>query len=166
VRSDFPRGPVTRASLMKAFPNDNDLATFSVTGAELEKLCKHNALAAVTKDHGVLQVGGVRYRWKKLGDKDVELLEVTVGGKKLEREKTYTVVSSEFIAVEQAEKYFGFVPKKLEKSPKTVHQAVIEALKKGPIELPDRGRMWEVREKKPATVPGEGKDDGEDEESK
>jgi 5'-nucleotidase/UDP-sugar diphosphatase len=162
VRAELPKGSVTRVDLMKAFPNDNDLAVFTATGAEIEQLCKHNALAAVTHDHGILQVGGLRYRWKKAGEKDAELLSVEVGGKKLEKDKTYRVVSSEFIAIEQAQKYFGFVPKGVKKIDKTVHQAVIEALKKGPIELPDRGRMWEERPKKGAPAPAPGGEKGEE----
>ncbi|HVY61128.1 MAG TPA: 5'-nucleotidase C-terminal domain-containing protein, partial [Planctomycetota bacterium] len=173
IRSDFPKGKVTRADLLKVMPNDSKIRAFEVTGAELEAICLFNANAAIKQDHGVLQVAGLRYRWKR-EKTDPEgrtmtarLLKLEVGGKPLDPAKTYTCASGEFIVDAQAVKYFGFAPKKVWSVEPTIHEALVAAFKRGPIEQPDRGRMWEEREPKerPAhsgkAEPGEKGDKGE-----
>jgi hypothetical protein len=80
----------------------------------------------------------------------VEVLKVWVGGKPLDRERTYVVVTTEFIAKEQGEKYFGYRPAAVTTLEKGTHAALIEAFKEGPVEAPDRFRIFEEREKKPS----------------
>jgi len=154
VRADFDRGPVTRAELLRCLPNDDKLSTFEVSGADLEKIVLHNARAAARKAHGILQVGGVRYRWKKTGTEekpDAEILKLEVNGKPLDREKTYVVATTVFIASEQAPKYLSVEPKNRKTLDIGTHAALILAFKEGPVEAPDRFRIFEEREgsKKP-----------------
>ncbi len=152
IRAEFGAGKVSRADLLKVIPNDNELAVFEVTGAELEAICRHNAQAGAAKDHGILQVAGIRYRWKREKDGDKELAKlvwVEVGGGKIDPAKTYRCASNGWIVMEQAEKYFGFAPKVRKPIEKTMHSALLAAFKRGPIEAPDRGRMQEERAPRP-----------------
>lgn len=143
VRAEFPEGKVTRATLLAVIPFDDELATFEASGAEIEAICRTNATAAAARTHGVLQVSGLRYKWKKEGKKGA-IVSVEVGGKPLDPKKKYTCASNEFLVFEQAAKYFGYEPGTRKKLTKTLQEALVQALKAGPIELPDRGRMKEV----------------------
>lgn len=161
VRAALPQGKVTRANLYEMLPFDDDLATFEATGAELEAICLHNARAAVSRDHGVLQVSGLRYRWRRDESGGAAILSVEVGGKPLDRARTYVCATNRFLLFEQAEKYFGYVPPSRKKRDDSIRSAVEAALKNGPVERPDRGRMWEERG---ATVPaGSGPEGGKSE---
>jgi 2',3'-cyclic-nucleotide 2'-phosphodiesterase (5'-nucleotidase family) len=144
VRAEFPEGKVSRAALMMVMPFDDELGTFEATGAELEAICLYNARATVTRDHGILQLSGVRYKWRRKGEKDAEVVEVTVGGKPLDREKTYLCATNEYLLFEQAGKYFGKEPRERKKLTTMIVQALEQALKAGPIEPPDHGRILEV----------------------
>jgi len=152
VRSEFPQGKITRAHLLEVLPFDDELGTFEASGAELEAICRHNALAAITRDHGILQVSGLRYRYRRTAGGKPEILSVEVGGKPVEREKKYLCATNRFLLFEQAEKYFGAAPAGRKKLETKIQDAVAAAFKNGPVERPDRGR---IREEKagPATVP-------------
>ncbi len=159
VRADLPRGKVTRADLLAVLPFDDSLASFEATGAELEAILRHNALAAATRDHGILQVSGVRYRWRRApragGAPGAEIVAVEVGGKPLDRNRTYTCATNRFLLFEQPEKYFGAVPRGRRKLDVTIQDAVAAAFANGPVERPARGRIVEERAE-PAAVPAGG----------
>jgi 2',3'-cyclic-nucleotide 2'-phosphodiesterase (5'-nucleotidase family) len=158
LRAEFPQGKVTRAQLLAVLPFDDELASFEVSGAELAAIIEHNAKAALTRDHGILQVSGLRYRYRRRGPEGVEVISIEVGGKPLDPARKYTCATNRFLAFEQAEKYFGLKPaaKKLEIA---LQAAVAAALKNGPVERPDRGRIRAVGAEAPAPVSA-GHDEG------
>jgi 5'-nucleotidase/UDP-sugar diphosphatase len=147
VRGEFPQGKISRAMLLAVLPFDDELATFEATGAEIEAICRWNATAAVTRDHGVLQVSGLRYKWRRTAGGGAEIISIEVGGKPLDKAKKYTCATNQFLLFQQAKKYFGYEPPSRKKLETTMQAAVIAAFKNGPVERPDRGRMWEERGK-------------------
>jgi 2',3'-cyclic-nucleotide 2'-phosphodiesterase (5'-nucleotidase family) len=105
IRKDLPAGPVSKGDLMSILPFDGQLCTFRVTGAQLRQILQADASAAVTKSHGILQVSGLTYSWRRKGDA-AEVVDVTVDGKKLEPERSYLIATSDFLLFSQPEKYF------------------------------------------------------------
>jgi 2',3'-cyclic-nucleotide 2'-phosphodiesterase (5'-nucleotidase family) len=166
VRAEFPQGKVTRATLLAVMPFDDELSTFEASAKDLWTICRTNATAAALGNkggHGILQVSGLRYRWRREGKKAV-VTSVEVGGKPVpehDESAKFTCGTNEFLAFEQAAKYFGFEPASRKKLTTTLQAALVAAFKNGPVELPDHGR---IREESEAAVPaGQPKEkEGED----
>ena len=157
IRDGIDAGPVTRGVLLGVLPFDNDIVLFDATGAELEEICRHNAIAAATKDHGTLAVSGVRYRWRHVrGGAEVELISVEVDGKMIQRERKYLCAGSDFVLFEQPAKYLGYVPLSRRRIAATIQGALEAAIRKGPICPPRGGRIVKQKEASTPSVPGAG----------
>ncbi len=106
IRSNLPPGPVSKGDLMTVLPFDNQLCTFEVTGAALERIVEANARAAVEQTHGILQVSGLRYRFA-VQDGNVHLVSLEVGGAPVDRARMYTGATNEYMLFSQPGKYFA-----------------------------------------------------------
>ncbi len=141
IRKDLSVGPITRLDVQEILPFDNVVTTFGCTGAELMLLARENARAAAFETHGILQIAGLRYRYAVDGD-DVELLDVTVGGEPVDPERVYTGASVDYVAVGNAERYLGFVPRRTENLGARVADVIEDAVRKaGTIDARVDGRM-------------------------
>lgn len=127
LRSDIKAGPITVGSVQEVLL-ENYVCVFEATGEEVKKIAYTNALAAVTQDHGILQVSGLSYRFARLG-KDVDVRDVRVGGKPVEPAKKYRIVGSDYIFVGQPEKYLGFKPATVEDTGQIVTDVIIGAIR-------------------------------------
>ena len=108
LRTDLSAGPLTRAQLMELLPFDNELVSFRLTGAEIENICRYNAVAAQTEAHGILQVAGLDYTFSPgASPNDVVMGKITVGGEPLDAARSYLCTGSDYITTTRAEKYFG-----------------------------------------------------------
>ncbi len=124
IRSDLPAGPVTKGDLMTVLPFENQLCTFEATGADLEKIVATNAVAAVAHTHGILQVSGLRYAYTVDGDQ-ARVVFLEVGGAPVDRERTYTVATNEYMLFSQPGKYFpGVEPR----NPTCLGVSMVEAV--------------------------------------
>ena len=107
LRADIPAGDILRDHLHGVMPFDNKLFLVEMTGAKLDLLFQLGSSGA----HGILQVSGAEYHFDPQGtegtdlDKDGEvavwerrrLCGVTVNGKPIEPDKTYKVVTTDFL---------------------------------------------------------------------
>lgn len=124
---------------------------FEFTGADLLKALEQNATASVSKAYGVLQVSGVKYTYRHAGNRSAKILEATCGGQPIDPKKTYTVATTDFIGVDQHEKYFGkdATVSKLEHTKLTLTQVAEDYVRsqaaKGPIKIDIEGRMKEEK---------------------
>lgn len=147
IRTNVSAGDLTVGDVMEVFPIENEVVAFELTGEELEKALAHNATAG----HGILQVGGVRYEFQKTGRREAKVVKAEVGGKPLDPKKTYRCIATDFVAIDQADKYLGVVPAKHEKLGFGMAAAAIEYVRqmaaKGPIDTPLDGRIKLVKEK-------------------
>ncbi|MFC1706297.1 bifunctional metallophosphatase/5'-nucleotidase [Planctomycetota bacterium] len=154
LRADLSAGPITRKDLLAVIPFDNVVVRFRITGRQLERICRHNAWAAATKHHGILQVAGLEYRWERVGarKREVRVIEIKVGKHPLNPKKTYTCAANDFLAIEQSEKYFGRGLKKPERVyGLSVQQALEAAIREGTFGQPKEGGSFElVPEQEPA----------------
>jgi 2',3'-cyclic-nucleotide 2'-phosphodiesterase (5'-nucleotidase family) len=83
VRAPLLRGAVTRGDLITLDPFNNTVVLFKATGRELRQLLERHAPA----------VSGIRYRLQNR-----TLAEVTIGGRPLEDDRTYTGVTNSYFA--------------------------------------------------------------------
>ena len=108
LRTDLEAGPMSRADLMALLPFDNELVRFTLTGAELEEVCRHNARVSLNEDHGILQVAGLSYRFSRGATADEVVVEgIEIGGEALDRDASYLCAGNDYIVTTRAEKYFG-----------------------------------------------------------
>ncbi|MDB4958458.1 MAG: 5-nucleotidase [Myxococcales bacterium] len=92
LRQDLPGGELTYGQLFAAMPFDNRFALVEASGKQIRRL--------VTKN---LQRGGGIFSWSGIAAKarckaDRLEVEIKVGGKPLEDDKQYRVVTSDFLA--------------------------------------------------------------------
>jgi len=141
IRTNFSKGPITRAKLWELIPFSDVVVRLTLTGKELKQILKYNAEAAAKKKHGILQMAGVRGRFKVHPSGDVSVLNLRVDGKRIKRNETYTVATNSFIGETQAKKYLGMVPGSLEKLDLLVRDAIEKAIKNGTLVPPRKPRL-------------------------
>jgi len=142
IRKDQGVGPMTKLDVMEILPFANVVTTFTVTGEELLTIMRKNADAAANERYGILQVGGIRYGYREAGG-GIELVDPTVGGEPVDPTKTYRGASVDYVAVGNAERYFGFVPDDPENSGIKIADVILEAVEatETPIDARVDGRM-------------------------
>lgn len=146
LRKDHPAGTITLGSAMSIVPFRNDVCTFQVTGAQLKAICQHNAWAAAVEDHGILQVSGVAYTWRKVGEDQAEVVSVTVNGEPVDDARTYTCATSDFVVFDQPDKYLGLVPEQREHGYQHVQEVFIAAVRRQKrIAVATEGRIRQAR---------------------
>lgn len=92
LRADLPAGELTYGHLFEAMPFDNRFALVDLTGKQLGRLIAGN----LQRGAGIFSWGGLT---AKAQCKDGKLdLAVTVGGKPVVDDKTYHLVTSDFLA--------------------------------------------------------------------
>jgi len=146
IRSDLPVGPISRGQLLTVLPFSNKLVLVELTGAQLRAVCAHNALSQLTRRHGILQLSGIRYRWRRVGDQKVALVEVQVGGKPLDDKQIYKIATNDYVAFSQPMKYLGLTPGRRTVRGGVVAGAVAAEIQRlGVVEARLENRMTEVK---------------------
>ncbi|MDZ7262275.1 MAG: bifunctional metallophosphatase/5'-nucleotidase, partial [candidate division KSB1 bacterium] len=110
IRKDLPAGEIKKMDIKEILPFDNVICTFEVTGAQLMKILQENAQAAVYHNHGVLQVSGLSYRWKKQPDGSIKIVKALINGKPVDSKAIYTGATVDFVLLANAQTYLGFEP--------------------------------------------------------
>ncbi len=139
IRKRMFKGPITLKDIAEMLPFQNYVQTFKCTGKELMNIIMENAEAQANETHGILQVSGMKYSWKKTGGK-VKVHDIVVGSKKLRPEKTYVIASIDYV-IGNHERYFKMAPGKTEGSI-LFSDLIIEAInEKGDITSKVEGRI-------------------------
>ncbi|MFO7610405.1 MAG: bifunctional UDP-sugar hydrolase/5'-nucleotidase [Candidatus Krumholzibacteriia bacterium] len=142
IRKNLPAGPVTALDVHEVLPFGNALVTASLTGAQLRTVVQTNADAAVGGDHGILQISGLAYVYRKATQgPGAELVEITVGGQPLDPERVYTVAMPDFVA-QMTGTYLGIGPVAFRDGGETVDEAVVaEFARLGTVTAAIEGRI-------------------------
>lgn len=93
LRADLKRGPLLYGALYEVMPFDNTLATLEVTAEQLISIMR----SAYSSKRGVVQVSGVEVELVRCPTSN-RLRTLTVGGKPLEKNKTYRLVMPDYLA--------------------------------------------------------------------
>lgn len=145
IRADVPAGPVTMIQIQELLPFVNTMVIFNASGSDLMKTALEQARAQGLHKHGVLEISGMNIRFKKNGG-HVELAGVTIGGKPVSAERSYRVVTLDYVAVSQWNEYLKFAPRDLQTTTDLVSDAVGEEIKNsgGPIHADPTPRIEEA----------------------
>ncbi len=93
-----PEGPITRRDLRQLFPFGNVLVLVEVPGVALARALER-AVSAYPRPAGFfLQVSGMRLVFDPSRPPGRRVLELTVGGRSLDRERPYTVALPDYLA--------------------------------------------------------------------
>ena len=104
INDNIPPGPVTEYEMEGIFYYTNRLVAFPLTGRQLLDMLNISVKDADSADGRFLQVSGLRFAYTKRGDTfTVDAADVTVGGKPLDLDKTYSVASTDFMHERGAE---------------------------------------------------------------
>jgi len=143
LRTNLEPGPVTLLDVMSLLPFDNQLETFEIDGRTLARIARVNAQAAVDREHGIMQVSGLRYVYAVEAGA-ARIVEAAVDGQPIAPDRVYTVACPDFL-VTQAETYMDMAPPVTTPAGGTITGIVIDAIEQaGTIGEAPGGRI--VRE--------------------
>ena len=127
IRKNLAAGPIRLLDVQEILPFSNTLVSFELTGEQLLTILSCNAGAQLTHDHGLLQVSGVRYAFREVGD-HVEVEQVTVDGQPLIRDQIYTAAAPAYVVM-MAERYFCMPAPASEPVGVMLTAAIVEAVR-------------------------------------
>jgi 2',3'-cyclic-nucleotide 2'-phosphodiesterase (5'-nucleotidase family) len=126
IRKNMEPGEITVRDIKEILPFENYVCTFSVTGAELLKIMEKNAEKIAHELGGILQVGGISYRWKGSKNSPITILDAKINGQPVDPTARYTGATMDFVVISNAQEYFGFVPAEVKQTPVLFSDMVIE----------------------------------------
>jgi 2',3'-cyclic-nucleotide 2'-phosphodiesterase (5'-nucleotidase family) len=135
IRADIKAGPVTKAQVFNVSPFHNTLILFRLSGRQIKDLLEND----VERGWDRIQVSGLKYRYypqalRPLGQR-VEEVEVdgevlVKQGVLLQPDKSYSVVSNDYLVGQAKDKYFGFPVSEARDTGHSLNQALMEWLEK------------------------------------
>lgn len=122
-RKPIPAGPVTLRDMHELLPFNNTVTIFSCTGADLLSYDALNRLTAIKRPYDICE--STAPGWVEAD----EGMYFDLGGQRLEPQKTYHVISHNFVAG-QWDKYLGFEPFDVYDTGEMFLDAMIQEIKK------------------------------------
>lgn len=113
IRAGLDEGPITKSDIFDICPFRNSLVVFELTAGQIKEVFERD----VEREKDRLQVSGLRYTYypktsrpyrKRVRDIEFNGTVLVDGGKVLWPDKTFTVVSNDYVVGHAQEKYFGF----------------------------------------------------------
>ena len=142
IRIDIPAGPVTKLHIVELLPFNNSIVAFSATGAQLQKFAMEQASAQVHREHGIVQMSGMKITYRRSGG-EVESVACEVGGEALNPKRKYRIISIDYVAVSQWERYLTFEPQAIQRTSELLSDFIIKEVDKTeePIHSRVEGRL-------------------------
>ncbi|MBU0509653.1 bifunctional metallophosphatase/5'-nucleotidase [bacterium] len=146
IRADLPGGPITMLDVLEMLPFTNAVVTFSVKGSELLKTAGEQIRAQALHAHGALEMSGMTISYSSRID-GPELRNVRIGGHPLEASRTYRVVTIDYVAFAQWNRYLGFEPHDVEITGEQISTVIGEEIRRAPqpIVADNAPRLKEVQ---------------------
>ena len=94
IRAPLPEGPISFGQLYAVLPFDNQLMAMDLTGAQILRILEHS----VSNSPGKMQVAGMTFQFSMSRPAGNRVVEATVGGKPLDPEQSYRVVTLDYLA--------------------------------------------------------------------
>ncbi|TJX68363.1 LysM peptidoglycan-binding domain-containing protein [Soehngenia saccharolytica] len=98
IRASIDEGEITLGEILTAFPFTNTLAVIKVTGEEVLKALEHGVDAYPEPAGHFPHVSGLNYTFDPSKPVGQRIVSVTINGKPIEKTKTYTMVTNDFVA--------------------------------------------------------------------
>jgi 5'-nucleotidase/UDP-sugar diphosphatase len=101
IRDEIPAGPITPRQVFRVLPFGNTLEVFEIDGRLLKEIIEYR----VSDDHHGLYISGGRVVYNKTRPDYDRITSFTVGGEEWRPDKTYRVVTTDFLAAGNAGLY-------------------------------------------------------------
>ncbi|BAB03745.1 bifunctional UDP-sugar hydrolase/5'-nucleotidase [Halalkalibacterium halodurans] len=98
IRANIEAGDVTKGDVIAAFPFTNTVIALEITGEQLFQSLEHSVRLAPAENGGFLQVSGVQMTYDQTKAPGERIIDLTVNGEPLDKNKTYTVATNDFLA--------------------------------------------------------------------
>ena len=146
IRTTWNPGPITMLDVLELLPFENAVTTFDATGAELLRTAREQAVAQGLEKHGALEMSGMTVSYRQQGA-DAKLVEARIGAAPIDSAKIYRVVTIDYVAVSQPERYLGFAPRGLETTTSLLSDVITEEIMaaKSPLRADSAQRLFEVQ---------------------
>lgn len=112
IRADITYNPgvLTKRAVLSMLPFNNDVVKLELTGKTLREVLEHGvARSAEDSEPGRFpQVSGLSFKFDAARPAGSRVTEISVGGKPLDENKTYTLVTSAFLATAGGDGYTMF----------------------------------------------------------
>lgn len=96
LRTSIPAGNITIGNLYEVVPFDNTLVTLDLTGKQIKEILEYGIY---NKQIGMLQFSGLSVQYDKSQPAGARIVKVSLqDGRKLDFNKTYKVVTNDFLA--------------------------------------------------------------------
>lgn len=129
IRTSIAAGDVTKGNLAAVFPFGNTVEIREMKGKTLLAALEHSVSLYPEANGGFLQVSGIKFTFNPKNKAGKRVTSVTVGGKKLDLNKTYSVAMNDFTAA-GGDDYSMFVGTKKTKEFGTLEDVLIQYFEK------------------------------------
>lgn len=137
IRADLPQGEVTNGAILDALPFLNSLVVCEMTGAQISEVIEQG----LSLERGLIQVAGLRATYDLKRPIGQRLIDLQIGGRPADRQKTYRVATNSFIA-QGGDLYQTFLQTKQTDTRKWLSDVMIEYFQqRGEIQAPKKGRL-------------------------
>jgi 5'-nucleotidase len=138
VRGELAQGELTYRDAYNSEPFGNTIVTMTMTGKQLWDVLE----VSVNGHHAIFQVSGVRMKYDPRHAIGKRLLSVEIGGKPLELEREYRVVTSSYLAAGVGEYGVFTQGKEIEDTYTTIRDVLASYIKQHtPIDARIEGRI-------------------------
>jgi 5'-nucleotidase/UDP-sugar diphosphatase len=145
IRADIPAGSVTKLQVAQLLPFNNSIVLFSATGTELLRFATRQARVQAFHEHGIVEMSGMKIAYRQRGG-EIEIVNCEIGNEPLDIEREYQIVSIDYVAESQYERYLDFQPQNVQYTGQMLSDFIIEEVQKakGPIFSQVEGRLKQV----------------------
>ncbi|MBC7087804.1 MAG: 5'-nucleotidase C-terminal domain-containing protein [Tissierellales bacterium] len=98
IRASIDEGEITLGEILTAFPFTNTVAVIEVTGEEIWKALEHGVSAYPDPAGHFPHVSGLNYTFDPSKPVGERIVSITINGKPIELEETYTMATNDFLA--------------------------------------------------------------------
>jgi 2',3'-cyclic-nucleotide 2'-phosphodiesterase (5'-nucleotidase family) len=131
IHKDIPAGPITRLDIFELLPFANLVAKFECTGKELALMLETNAKAAVSGEHSILQVSGIRYSYVT-DARGARIVDATVAGRPVDPEAVYVGATVDYVVFSSPARYLGFDPSRKAAAGSLISDVIARAVEQSP----------------------------------
>ena len=99
MRTDLPKGDVTRGDIMAIFPFGSTIQVAEITGEKIHQMLEHSVFGYPASFGGFLNVSGITFTFDPTQPVNHRVSDIYINGKPLDENKTYTLAASDFLFV-------------------------------------------------------------------
>ncbi|MCM3204380.1 5'-nucleotidase C-terminal domain-containing protein [Paenibacillus illinoisensis] len=145
IRASIEKGIVTKGDIITVLPFGNQVVTLDVKGSDVLAALENGVASYPEPSGGFPQVSGMKFSIDTSAAEGSRVHSVTIGGKALDPEATYTLATNDFTAV-GGDEYTMFNKYTISGMYGAMDEALIEYMQKlGAVDIKTDGRIKEAK---------------------